>query len=79
MVNKFLLVNIVEADSPQITIQCLRIACWVNRDTNTLRIFSTRCFPTAIIVQRQSLSVTLHVLFVLLVTGSQRAKQNFVV
>jgi len=59
--------NIVEPDSPQVTIWHLRIACWVPKATNTLAICNTYCLSTATMVSRTRLNATLiRTLFVLL-------------
>ena len=45
------------------TIQCMHLACWMTKVTDTLRILNTVCFPIAILVTRTRLAVTrtLHV------------------
>jgi hypothetical protein len=37
--------NIVDRARPQITIWRMRIACWIRKATNTLRLYNTYAFP----------------------------------
>jgi hypothetical protein len=53
--------NIVEPDRLQMTIWRPRIACWILKSTNTLRICNTYSFSTAIIFSRTHINVTLYV------------------
>ena len=39
----------------------MRVACWITKATNTLRVCNTYCFSTATIVARTHLNVTLYV------------------
>jgi len=50
--------NILERGRPQMTIWCMRIACWITKTTHTLRICNTYSFSTAAIVSRTRLNVT---------------------
>jgi len=54
--------NDVERCRPQMTIWRKRIACWITKATQTLTICNTYCFPTATMVARTRLNVTLYVL-----------------
>ena len=49
--------NIVGRGRPQMTIWRMRIACWIPKTTNTLRICNTYFFSTATMVARTHLSV----------------------
>jgi len=42
-------------------IRRMRLACWITKDKNTLRICYTYCFSTATTVARTRLNVTLYV------------------
>jgi hypothetical protein len=42
--------NIVEPDRPQMTVWCLRIACWIPKAANTHRLCNTHSFSTATLV-----------------------------
>jgi hypothetical protein len=53
--------NILEQDSPQMTTWRKRFACWITKDTNRLRLCNTHFFPTATMVARTRLNVTLPV------------------
>jgi hypothetical protein len=54
--------NFVEQYRPQMTIWCMRIACWVmGLKEHTIRLFNTYCFPTTTTVARTPLNVTLYV------------------
>ena len=53
--------NVVEWGRPQKTVWCMCIACWIPRATTTPRLFSTYCFPTATMIARTHLNVTLYV------------------
>ena len=53
--------NIVEPGRPPMTIWRMRIACWIPKATNTLRLCNTRCFSTATMVALRRHSVTLYV------------------
>jgi len=44
--------NSVESGSPHMTIQRMRIACWIPKAINTLIICNTYCLSTARIVAR---------------------------
>ena len=39
----------------------MRIACWITKATDTIRMCNTYCFSTATLVARSRLSVTLYV------------------
>ena len=49
-------------DVPQISIQCIRIAFWITKDTNRHPECSTYCFSTAAMVARTRLDITPYVL-----------------
>jgi hypothetical protein len=51
----------VERGRPQMTIWLMRIACWIPKAINTLRLCNTHCFSTATMVARTRLDVTLYV------------------
>ena len=53
--------NIVELGRPQMTIWPMRIACWIPKATNTLRICNSYCFSIATAVERTRLIVTFYV------------------
>jgi len=53
--------NILEANRPQMTIWCMRIACWIAKATNTLKICNIYCFSSTAMVTRMRLIVTLYV------------------
>ena len=55
--------NIVERGRPQMTVWHMRIACQTPKVTNThtLNLGNTHCFPTATMVVRKRLNVTLYV------------------
>ena len=53
--------NIVEPGRPQMTRWRMRIACWITKATDTLRICNTYCFSTITMVARTRL-ITLHYL-----------------
>ena len=57
--------NVVERSRPYVTIwrMRMRIACWMSKatDIHILRLCNTHCFPTATIVARTRLNVTLYV------------------
>jgi len=44
--------NIEQRGKPQMTVWCMRIACWIPKatNTNTLMLCNTHCFSTATIV-----------------------------
>jgi uncharacterized protein YciW len=42
--------NTIQPDRPQMTIRRMRIACWITKATDTLRICNTYCFYTATMV-----------------------------
>jgi hypothetical protein len=44
----------------------MRFACWINKATDTLRIFNSYCFFTATMVTRTRLCYVVHTLPVLL-------------
>ena len=52
---------IVERGRSQMTIWRMRIACWIAKATDTLRLCNTHCFSTTIMVVRTRLKVTLYV------------------
>ena len=53
--------NIVEPGTPQMTILCMRIVCWIPKATNAHSEYvNTYCFPTATVVARTRLNVTLY-------------------
>ena len=43
------------------TIKHMRLACWIPKAANTLRLFNTHCFPKATMVTGTLLNVTLYV------------------
>ena len=45
----------------QMTIWRMRIACWITKATDTLRICNTYCLPTATMVTRTRLNILLYV------------------
>ena len=51
--------NMVESGRPQMTIWHMRIACWVTKATETLKICNTYCFSTTTMVKRTRFIVTL--------------------
>ena len=53
--------KIVERGRPQMTVWWMRIACWILRAINTLRICNTYFFSTATMAARTHLSVMLYV------------------
>ena len=53
--------NTVKPGRPQMTVRCMRIACWITTATNTHRFYNTNCFSTATVVARTFLSDTLYV------------------
>jgi hypothetical protein len=57
-----MLKNLAERSRPRMTIWRMRIACWIHKATNTLsrRLWNTHCFPTAKMVARTRLYVTLY-------------------
>ena len=58
-----MLKNIAECGRPQMTIWCMRIACWIPKATNTqtLKLRYTHCLSTATMVARTRLNMTLYV------------------
>ena len=50
-------INIVEPDTPQMTIWRMFIVCWVTNHKLTLRISNTHCFSTKTMVTRTRLIV----------------------
>ena len=58
--------NLVERGRPQMTIWRIRIEFWISKaththtHTHTHRICNTYCFPTATMITRTRLNVTLH-------------------
>jgi len=51
--------NMEERDRPQMTIWCMRIACWIPKTTNAhISICNNYSFYTVSMVARKSLSVT---------------------
>jgi hypothetical protein len=36
--------NIVLSDRTQMTMRCMRFACWINKTTDKLRMYNTYCF-----------------------------------
>ena len=55
----FEIINIVKPDRPQMAIWRMRIACWVTKATNTLRICNTYCLSTATMVAGARLNILL--------------------
>ena len=53
--------NIVERGRPQMTIWCMRIACWIPKATSTHSQYVTHYFSIAAVVARTPLNVKLHV------------------
>ena len=53
--------KIVQPYRPQMTICCLRNACWITKATHTLRICDTYCFYATTLAARTRLVVTLYV------------------
>jgi len=53
--------NIMRPNRLQMTIWRMRMACWMPKGTNTLRICNNYCLSTATMVARTRLIVTLHV------------------
>jgi len=53
--------NIVELGRFQTTIRWMRIACWIHKTTNTLKICNNYCFSTVKMVARTDLNIMLHV------------------
>jgi len=53
--------NIVQTDRLQMTIWRMRIACWIPKATDTLRICNTYCVSATAKVARTRLHVTLYV------------------
>jgi hypothetical protein len=54
--------NIAEPGGTQMTVLCIRIACWIPKAYNrTLRIRNTYCFSTAAMVACMCLSVILYI------------------
>jgi len=54
--------NILELDRPRMTIWLMRIACWIPKSANTLRMCITYRFFSVTVVVRKRFSVTLYVL-----------------
>jgi hypothetical protein len=55
--------NTAEPDSPQMTIRCIRNACWTTKGkTHTLRICNTYCFPLQQWLQERALMLGLCLL-----------------
>jgi hypothetical protein len=42
--------NIVLPDRAQMTMRCMRFACWITKATDKVRICNTYCFPTAKVI-----------------------------
>jgi len=55
--------NIVESDTSQMTIWHTLIVCWINKATNTLKMYKSYSFSTATVVEQMCASVTLHIHF----------------
>jgi len=55
--------NIVERSRPQITLWRVRIACWIPKATNALRLCKTHCFSNAIRLPPGYVIRTLPVMF----------------
>jgi hypothetical protein len=55
--------NIVESDTPQMTIWPMLIVCWISKATNTLKMCKPYGFSTATMVAQMCLNVTLHIHF----------------
>jgi len=53
--------NIVKTGMPQMTIWGMRIACWIPKARNKLRLCNTYCFSTTTVLARTHPSVTLYV------------------
>ena len=55
--------DILERGRPQMTVRRMRISYWIPNvtDTHTLRLCNTHCLPTATMVARMRLIVTLYV------------------
>jgi len=53
--------NTLELGRLQMTIWCMRIACWIPQATNTLRIYNTYRFSTVTMTAWTYLNVTLYV------------------
>ena len=54
-------INIAERGRPQMAVWCMRIACWITKVANTLRLRNIHCFSTATMAVRPHLNVTLYV------------------
>ena len=53
--------NIVERGGLQMAIWLMRIASWIPKATNTLRLCNNHCFSTSTMVARTRLNITLYV------------------
>ena len=53
--------NVVELEGSQLTIWRMRVACWITKTTDTLRICTTCCFSSATMVSLTRLHVALYV------------------
>jgi len=53
--------NIVERGRTQMTIWRMRIACWIPKATNTLRLCNNHCFYTTTMATRTRPNITLYV------------------
>jgi hypothetical protein len=51
----------VEPDKQQMTVWRMRIACWIPKATDTLRICNTYCCDTTTVTARKRLGVTVYV------------------
>jgi len=51
--------NMVVPYTPQMTTRSMRIACWLSKTIDTLRICNTYCFSTATMVMRKRLMLRL--------------------
>ena len=51
---------LVDRGRPQMTIWYARIACWILKATNTLRLCNTHCFSTVTVVARTLLNFTFY-------------------
>ena len=59
--------NIVEQCWPQVTLRCMRIACWIPKATkHTLRICNTYCFSATVVAQTRPAITFIRILPVLL-------------
>jgi hypothetical protein len=52
--------NTVELGRSQMTVWCMRIACWIPKAVNILRIFNTCSFSAATMVAQKHLNITIQ-------------------